>query len=357
MGRFLFAIGRRPAIVGERRADHAVWTAYTMPEMLIIKPSALRDIVHGLQVAASIKAQKPEWRISWIVRDIYAPLVRSCAAVDQVFVFQRHEGARGFLRTMREVRKREFDLVCDFQGLLRTGLMAKWARGQRKVGRPDAREGAGFFYDETIKLPADGTTAHVLEALLQFCPVVGAEARLTGPLHFRDLERLHLGFMAPRKGIRPILIFPDSGERSKKWNGFSELTALLIRETGRKVVWAGSNYLPCRESFPEGTFVNLTGNTSLTSLPALLHKADWVISNDSGPMHLSAAMGLKTIGLFGPTDPRQYGPYPLKSPTNYTIQAPVGELALLSAKETFYLFNRIEAGLPKAQARAALLPA
>ena len=195
-----------------------------MPEMLIIKPSALRDIVHGLQVAASIKAQKPEWRISWIVRDIFAPLVRSSTAVDQVFVFQRHEGARGFLRTMREVRKREFDLVCDFQGLLRTGLMTKWARGKRKIGRPDAREGAAFFYDEKIMLPPEGTSAHVLDALLQFCPVVGAESRLTGPLHFRDLERLHLGFMDPRKGQRPILVFPDSGEHNKRWNGFSELT-------------------------------------------------------------------------------------------------------------------------------------
>ncbi|MBI2496468.1 MAG: hypothetical protein HYV75_00510 [Opitutae bacterium] len=78
-----------------------------MPEMLIIKPSALRDIVHGLQVATSIKAQRPEWRISWIVRDIFSPLVRSCAVVDQVYVFRRDEGARGFLQTMREVRKRE----------------------------------------------------------------------------------------------------------------------------------------------------------------------------------------------------------------------------------------------------------
>ena len=118
-------------------------------------------------------------------------------------------------------------------------------------------------------------------------------------------------------------------------------------------MWAGNNYLPGRESFPDGTFLNLTGNTSLTSLPALLHKADWIISNDSGPMHLAAAMGLKTIGLFGPTDPRQYGPYPLMSPTNYAIQAPVGELNLLPAKEVFALFNRIETALPKAQARAA----
>ncbi|MFZ5494979.1 MAG: glycosyltransferase family 9 protein [Verrucomicrobiota bacterium] len=322
--------------------------------MLIILTSPLRDIVHGLQVAASIKAQKPEWRISWIVRDIFSPLVRSSSAVDQVFVFQRHEGARGFLRTMREVRKREFDLVCDLQGLLRTGLMTKWARGRRKIGRPDSREGSGFFYQERVGFAAGGRQAHLLEQMLQFCTAAGAEPRLTGWLRFRDLERLNLGFMEPRKGLRPILIFPDSGQDNKKWNGFGQLTSLLIREGGRKVVWAGSHYLPCRESFPEGTFVNLTGNTSLTSLPALLTKADWVVSNDSGPMHLSAAMGLKTIGLFGPTDPRRFGPYPLKSPTNYAIQAPVGELTLLSAKEVYYLFKRIETTVPKALARQAL---
>jgi heptosyltransferase-1 len=328
-----------------------------MPEMLIIKPSALRDIVHGLQVAASIKAQRPEWRISWIVRDIFSPLVRSCTAVDQVYVFRRNEGARGFLRLMREVRQKNFDLVLDLQGLLRTGLMTKWARGKRKAGRSDAREGAGIFYSEKVPLPVGGSQSHVLEILLQFCTVVGAEPRLTGPLRFRELERLNLSFMEPRKGLRPVLIFPDSGQSNKKWNGFAQLTAQLIREDGRKVVWAGNNYLPCRESFPDGTFLNLTGNTSLTSLPALLAKADWVVSNDSGPMHLSAAMGLKTIGLFGPTDPRQYGPYPLKSPTNYVIQAPVGDLHLLSAKEVFALFNRIEVAQQRAQARAAMTPA
>lgn len=328
-----------------------------MPEMLIVLTSPLRDIVHGLQVATSIKAQKPEWRVSWIVRDIFAPIVRASPAVDQVHVFPRHEGARGFLRMMREVRKKEFDLVCDMQGLLRTGLMTKWARGRRKVGRPDAREGSGLFYQERVRWAPEGRGAHLLEQMLEFCPAAQAEPKLAGPLRFRDLERLNLGFMEPRKGQRPVLIFPDSGQSNKKWNGFTQLTALLIREAGRKVVWAGSHYLPCRESLPEGSFVNLTGNTSLTSLPALLAKADWVISNDSGPMHLSAAMGLKTIGLFGPTDPRRFGPYPLKSPTNYCIQAPVSELTLLSAKEVFHLFKRIDAGLGRSQATPAASPA
>ncbi len=79
-------------------------------------------------MAASIKAQKPEWRISWVVKDIFSPLVRACSAVDQIYVFRRHEGTRGFVRLMREIRKQEFDVVCDFQALLRTGLMTKWTR-------------------------------------------------------------------------------------------------------------------------------------------------------------------------------------------------------------------------------------
>ncbi|HET7536138.1 MAG TPA: glycosyltransferase family 9 protein, partial [Candidatus Didemnitutus sp.] len=115
------------------------------------------------------------------------------------------------------------------------------------------------------------------------------------------------------------------------------------REAGRKVVWAGNAYIPCKEVFPDGAFLNLTGNTSLTSLSSIIAKSDWVISNDSGPMHLAAAVGVKTLGIFGPTDPRLYGPYPLNSPTNHVIQAPVGDLKLLTAKEVFARFRKMEA--------------
>lgn len=314
-----------------------------MPQLLIIKPSSLGDIVHGLQVAASIKAQRPEWRISWIVRDIFAPLVRSCTAVDQLYVFRRHDGVRGFLQLMREVRRTEFDLLFDMQGLLRTGLMTKWARAKRKVGRGDAREGAGLFYDEKIARPPAGQLRHAVEVLLPFCAAAGAEPVLKGQLHFREMERLNLSFMEPRRGARPVLMFPDSRREEKKWGGFAQFSAMLVRELGRKVVWAGNAYIPCREAFPDGTYLNLTGNTSLTSLPSLVQKADWVVSNDSGPMHLAAALGVKTLGIFGPTDPRLYGPYPLNAPTNFVIQAPVGDLRLLPAKEVFARFRRIDA--------------
>lgn len=138
-------------------------------------------------------------------------------------------------------------------------------------------------------------------------------------------------------------MFPDSRRMEKRWGGFKQLTELLLREDrSRKVIWAGSNYLPDRDAFPPAQFLNLTGNTSLVSLPALIQRADWVISNDSGPMHLAAALGVRVLSIFGPTDPRLFGPYPLNAPTNHVVQAPVGDLKLLSVKEVFARFQRID---------------
>ncbi len=315
-----------------------------MPHLLIIQPSPLGDIVHGLQVAASLKAQRPELRISWIVRDILEPLVRDCEVVERTYLFHRSEGLRGFLKLMREVRQTQFDYVFDMQGLLRTGLMTWLARAPLKVGRSDAREGATLFYRRKIPLPPEGKQSHALEILLQFCPVLEAQAELRGELRFREAADLNLGFVEGNRGQKPILIFPDSRLDEKRWNGFRQLTDLLLRDgSGRKVLWAGNNLLSYRENFPEGQFLNLTGNTSLASLAALVRRADWVICNDSGPMHLAAALGVKTLGLFGPTDPRLFGPYPLSSPTNHVVQAPVGDLRLLTARDVYTRFARLDA--------------
>ncbi len=289
-----------------------------------------------MRVVASLKTQQPDWRISWIVRDIFAAMVRVSTLVDQIYIFRRQGSLSGFWQLSRELRKKEFDVVIDMQGLLRTGLMTQRAHALRKIGRSDAREGACFFYTEKVPLPPTGRQSHAVEQLLQFLPTVGAKAELQGRLEFREMEKLNLGFMEPWCGKCPILIFPDSRRKKKKWNGFVEFSEMLIREAARKVVWAGDAYIACREKFPDNVFFNLTGNTSLKSLAAIIARSDWIISNDSGPMHLSAAVGVKTIGIFGPTDPKLYGPYPLNSPTNYVIQAPVGDLRLLSPKEAFF---------------------
>jgi ADP-heptose:LPS heptosyltransferase len=313
-----------------------------MTELLVIKPSSLGDIVQGLQVATSLKAQRQDLRISWIVREMFAPIVRACEAVDHVYVFERTAGTKGFLKLMRQVRATKFDYVFDMQGLLRTGLMTSRARAKHKVGRSDAREWSGIFYDEKVPLPPEGRRSHAMDILLQFCPVLGAKPELRGVLKFRDVDNLTLRFADGRGGARPFVMFPDSRRTDKKWGGFKQLTEMLLREDkSRKVVWAGNNFLPDRGAFPEAQFMNLTGNTSLVSLPALVKKADWVISNDSGPMHLAAALGVRVFAIFGPTDPRLFGPYPIGGPLNHVIQAPVGDLKLLSVRDVYARFQKI----------------
>lgn len=315
-----------------------------MTELLIIKPSSLGDIVHGMQVATSLKAQRDDLRISWVVREIFSPIVRACEAVDQTYVFERNGGVKAFVRLTKQLRETNFDYVFDFQGLLRTGLMTSRTMARKKVGRSDAREGAGMFYDVKVPLPPDGKRSHALEILLQFCRVLGAKPELRGPLKFREVDSLQLRFADPRGGVKPIVMFPDSRRAEKCWGGFKQLTELIVREEkNRKVIWAGSNYVHDRAAYPPAQFFNLTGNTSLVSLPALIKRADWVIANDSGPMHLAAALGVRVLGIFGPTDPRLFGPYPLKAPGNVVVQAPVGDLKLLSAKDVYARFQRARA--------------
>jgi len=318
-----------------------------MTELLIIKPSSLGDIVHGLQVATSLKAQVDGLRISWVVREIFAPIVRACEAVDEVYVFERAGGAKGFLKLTNQLRKRTFDAVFDMQGLLRTGLMTSRVHAARKVGRSDAREWSGVFYNEKVPLPKDGKKSHALDILLQFCPVLGAKPELRGTLKFREVDSLNLRFADSRGGGKPIVMFVDSRRAEKTWNGFKQLTELILREEkNRKVVWAGSSYVHDRGAFPAAQFFNVTGNTSLVSLPALVKRAEWVIANDSGPMHLAAALGVRVLGIFGPTDPRLFGPYPLNAPSNVVVQAPVGDSKLLAAKDVYARFQKARARFP-----------
>lgn len=316
-----------------------------MAHVLIIKPSSLGDIVHGLQVVASLKEQLPDLQVSWIVRDIFAPLVRSAEGVDRAYVFRRDAGVVGFFRLMKEVRQTTFDYVFDMQGLLRTGLMTFRAlASKKKVGLADAREGATFFYDEKVPLPEGGTRSHSVDKLLQFCPVLGAKPELQGEIRFREVANLNLSHLESPSGRSPILMFPDSRRTDKRWMGFKELTELILREDRRRrVVWAGSNYVPDKNAFLPEQFLNLTGNTSVVSLPSLVQRSRWVISNESGPMHLAAALGVPVLAILGPSDPQILGPYPLRSPTNFVIQAPVGDLRLLSAKEVFARFRRVAA--------------
>lgn len=294
--------------------------------ILIVKPSSLGDIVHGLQVADAIKAQKPATHITWVAASTFAPLVQACPVVDDTLVFERQAGLRGLLRVMAEIRRRRFDQVLDLQGLARSGLMTLAARCPRrhKLGRRDAREGASLACGQTMPLPPTGKESHALAILMECLPLLGLEKKLGLGLTFA--VESPSPELASAQG-KPLLLFPSSRRAEKEWPGFAELARTLCESCPeRTVVWSDSR--AGEQAHPAAAnFLDLSGKTTLSGMVGLIQSAALVVCNDSGPLHIAAALGIPVVALFGPTDPRRYGPWPLESPKHRVLQAPGGKLA------------------------------
>jgi ADP-heptose:LPS heptosyltransferase len=307
---------------------------------LVVKPSSFGDIIHGLQVIQSLKQDlKEEIQITWIVRDLFAPFVRCCSTVDEILVFNRGEGLRGMIRLLSKIRRGSYDSVIDLQGLLRSGIMTAAAKSSRKIGRTDSREGASFFYNEKI-IPCSRAESHAIEKLINIKFCFGLKNQLSSKLEFKKVDLC--GF-PDLKNKKIIVIYPESRRKEKEWNQFIPLTIDLLKKN-YFVVWAGVN----KKEFPEqhASFLNLTNALSIDQLPTLMNQSDLVIANDSGPMHLAAAMNLSVLSLFGPTDPKMYGPYPSESKRNHVIQSPSNCMKDIRLEEVFLKVTQILSSSP-----------
>lgn len=327
-----------------------------MEEILVIKPSSLGDIVHALVVVESLRRQRGnDVRVTWLVRDIFAGILEATPTVDRVIRYDRSRGLRGIFAVGRALRREHFDLVLDMQGLARSAFWALCARAPRKIGRGDGREGSRFVFRELAPAPAKGfRRAHAVEILLQFLKPLGLKPEVCGNVAFpraklspeieKNLAPDAAGFPAP------ILLFPESRRAEKEWQGFRELTARLLeffkeKQKNIPVVWVGGNSVapdPAWENaFPN--FHSLMGKTTLADVLALVARARLCVTNDSGPMHIAAAAGVPVLGIFGPTPPELYGPFPPEKSTNQTVRAPDGILAKLSVAD---VFSRVAQMLP-----------
>jgi ADP-heptose:LPS heptosyltransferase len=316
--------------------------------ILIIKPSSLGDIIHGLMVAQSIRDQMPDCRITWVVRERFAALVRSCPTVDSVIVFERRGGPRSWLRLARELQRDEYEYALDFQGLARSALMMLLARARLKIGRSDAREGAGWTCHKRAPLPPAGAGAHAVEILLQFLPLLGLEPKLGSAIRLGS-EAL----APPLEGLparRPLLMAPHSRAPLKEWRGFPEVTRLLRRQQPETpVVWCSHKACPSPEALAsDASFFNLTGRTSLGQMIGLIQSARALVVNDSGPLHIAAAVGTPLVACFGPTVPARFGPYPPNQATHRVLRAPDGDLSRLPVAAVYEAVTELLARPPSA---------
>ena len=306
--------------------------AVELKRLLVIKPSSLGDIVHGLQIVQGVARQLPDCRITWVARDRFAPLVEAAPFVHEVLHFRRKAGLRGIWEMLKSLRGREFDAVWDMQGLLRSGLMTAAARAPQKWGRRDTREGAGLFYTDRIPRPDGPGPHHALRILQGFPLALGLSAEVAVPLELKPAPAFPWTPFFPGDPNRQFVIFTDSRGPAKEWRGFDQLTQLIWENIpNSRVAWcAGQPAAPIATPIAD-RFLNLTG-CPLAEMIALCRQPSVFIGNDSGPMHLSAASGNKVLAIFGPTSPLRFGPWPIGSPRTQSIQAPGGILADLTAE-------------------------
>lgn len=302
-----------------------------MKSLLVIKPSSLGDIVHGLQVLQAVARARPELRISWIVRERFAGLVAAAPFVHETIIFRRRAGWGSFVRLLRDLRRRRFDAVWDMQGLLRTGLMTAAARAPEKWGRPDAREGSGLFYNRRVEVPGGTGPHHAMEILAAFAATIGGPVQVEWPLVLRGRDDWPWKkFFASDEPARTYVVFTDSRGPEKTWPHFQALMHRILREVPRsRVAWCAGAAAEPAFAAPADRFLNLTG-CPLDEMIALVRQPSVFVGNDTGPMHLAAASGNRVLAIFGPTSPDRFGPYPPESPRHRAVTAPGGRLADLA---------------------------
>jgi ADP-heptose:LPS heptosyltransferase len=289
--------------------------------ILIVKPSALGDIIHGMVVVSELKAQLPDCVIDWVVGDAFCDIIRQSGIAQKVFVYERHGGLSGLVRLGLEIRKEPvYDYVFDMQGLARSGIVTLIAKSINKIGRKDSRELSMLAYSQTISYPGP---AHAIDILKEFLTIVGCNNEVSGLVP--ELGNVHSSefesFLASEVGSnRIICLFPESQRPEKEWHLFSCIVPELLKNTTNTLIFVLGKR---KDRFFDGVsprFFDLRSMTSLADIVFLIKNSALVIANDSGPLHISAALGRQTFGLFTETDPFFFGPYPLSKASNMALQ-------------------------------------
>lgn len=285
--------------------------------ILLIKPSSLGDIVHAMPVVAAFKRRWPSAHLTWLVKRQWAEIVRRIEGVDAVWPVD--PTLASWVGQALALRAQRFDLVVDLQGLLRSALVARMTGCTQRVGFANGREGSPWLYSHRVAVPT--SEMHAVDRYLLVAAELGVPVKDVPQFRFRLLSQdvTTLRELFRRKGIdldAPWVAMNVSARwQTKRWPAASfaaVATQLAARGIGPLVVIGGPDEREAgaqMRSLTACPVVDLTGETSIGLLPALLSKACVLITNDSGPMHVAAAVGRPVVSIFGPTSAVRTGPY------------------------------------------------
>ena len=274
-------------------------------KILVIKLSSLGDLFHALPAVHNLRLGLGAG-IDWVTQTNYADVVRCFQDVDRVIAFPRRGFAGRFRAFLGELRQQEYDLIVDLQGLLKSAFVGRLARGRRRIGPSFHREGSRLLYPE-VAGPRD-KNRHAVDEALDIVRYLNLQ--LLPPAFPVAFPKMNLAEPGPR-----VAIVPCSRWVTKNWPPakFIETARGLQQKTGAWIYLVGGpeDQATCSDIATQlgSRVTNLCGKTSLVALGSLLQEMDVVVSVDSGPMHVAAALGRPVVAVFGATDPVRTGPY------------------------------------------------
>ena len=289
-------------------------------KILILKPSSLGDVVQALPVARLLRHQFTRAEIHWWANREFIPLLERDPDIAKVIPFDRHRWGKpsGWpmaFDIVQEMRQQHYDWVIDLQGLARSALVGWFASGTMTIGLEDHREGAPAFYDQAVPRPT--RQAHAVDWYLEVLKT------LRVPVHFQfewlpvqpDAQTV-VEAIWPHHGGSWVGLQPGARWLNKRWpaESFAEVAHGLLSSNPnlRIAVLGGASDRPLGELISQKVGPrchDLTGRLTLPSMVAWLKRCSLLITNDTGPMHVAAALGTPLVALFGPTDPAHTGPY------------------------------------------------
>ncbi len=298
----------------------------SLKNILIIKPSSLGDIVLALPALSALRKSFPDAKISWLIRPEFAPLLENHPHLTDIILFDRkflgkawyHPGAFGSLVSLiRRLRQSKFDAVIDLQGLFRTASFA-WLSGcKKRLGMANARELARIFY--THKVAQDKDCIHLVDYYLKIIQTAGAsslDVRFVLPQDPAAADSISR--LLTSHSIKPdnyAVFVPGSARSDKCWpiERFAALADKISSQFHLSIVATGTasekSTVENLQALTDVPIANLAGLANLTELIALLRAARLVVSNDTGPGHIAAALGMPLVLIFGRANPARIAPY------------------------------------------------
>jgi lipopolysaccharide heptosyltransferase II len=282
--------------------------------ILIVLLGAIGDVVRALPLAMRLRGGWPAAKLMWAVEPAAAPIVDRHPALDEILLFNRPEGAREFARFLRAVRHCGADLTLDLQRHFKSGLTSWYSGASARIGfaAANSREGNWLFNNQHIA-PVERFSPKVAQYLSFADSLEVPPAPVSFGLRLEPDEEARVSELLSNVQGSFAALFTGSTWPSRSW--FPLPTATLCRELqarGLSVVLIGA---PSDEPFAGevvaagAEVVNLVGRTSLRDVIGILARATIAVGPDSGPMHISSAVGTPVVSLWGATSPARSAPY------------------------------------------------